>query len=154
MAQQSDAQNPRAFFVVGNEEWGKSSTLKALTGGITQKRYIKITDRWFFIRRMSNDDIPDSWEIFIKGLDPKEKPDVIIALCPAEPALPFLRILQKRGFTLFFWIIRRRCDGKPGDLSDVEIERFKGLGWIEFCHQPADPNRRAAQLKKFIETHP
>jgi len=154
MANQRDTPNPRAFFVVGNEDSGKSSTLKELTGGVTQTRYIQIGGRRVFIRRMSNDDVPVSWELFIKSLDPKEKPDVIVALCPTEGALPFLQILQKRGFTLFFWIIRRRCNGESGDLTEVEIGRFKGLGLIEFCHQPADPSKRAAQLKKFVEVHP
>jgi hypothetical protein len=67
--------NPQAFFVVGHSNWGKSSTLKALAAP-PQVRKVVVGGRTFFIRRMSNDDRPNDWVAFIKGLRPADRPYV------------------------------------------------------------------------------
>jgi hypothetical protein len=64
-----------AYLLVGrHHNWGKSQTLKALTGGSTHKHWIDIISKKdgktypFFIRRMSNTDKPESFMDFIKAV--------------------------------------------------------------------------------------
>ncbi len=91
----------------------------------------------------------------MKTLDPKMKPCVIVTPCPTEDAVLFLLDLKRRGFNLFFWIIRQRCDeiGAQTGMTGPERHRFDELGTIGLCRQPANARDRAAQLKKFIEAH-
>lgn len=49
---------------------------------------LTIGEHDFFIRRMSNDDVttnrPDRFWNFVKDLDPKAYPNLIVTLCPTS----------------------------------------------------------------------
>jgi hypothetical protein len=141
----------QAFFVVGNGDFGKSGTLKALTGGL--HRTTLVGGRKFLIKRRSNDDIPKPWEEFIKALNPDNTPYVIVAICPKEHAVPLLREMRRRGFELFFWIIRVRSDNNGERLTPDEEARFRDIGTVAFCEQRAERPERAKQFRRFVESH-
>lgn len=95
-------------FLVGHSDWGKSRTLRELTDGVHQKRYVSIGKSMFYIRRMSNDDLFEDYKDFMNSLDPAVRPNVIAALCPVfdEPqndTASLLRQLSKKGYELFFF---------------------------------------------------
>ena len=79
----------QAFLVVGHRHWGKSTTLRALTNG--QRGWLVLEGKRFFVRLMSNDNVPDSYEDFISALDPAKKPLVIMAYCPENPPYPLIQ---------------------------------------------------------------
>jgi hypothetical protein len=141
----------QAFFVVGRAGWGKSHTLRSLTRGNTHVRWKKIAAKWVFIRRMSNDDLTAEWKDFINSLTPEEKPYLIIAACPTRDVVAFMEKLRGRGYTLFFWIVRHCSEDRSQLMEDEEIARFRALGEIAFCQQPADREQRARQLESFIQ---
>jgi hypothetical protein len=141
---------PKAFFVVGHANWGKSRTLRALTGGL--HRNISIGPRTFFIRRTSNDDDPQTWEEAINQLDPNTTPYVILTVCPTQEALPVLRILRER-FTLYFWVIRHSYHGNR-KITPEEEQRLQTVGTIEILDQVTEDGDRAVHLRNFIDAHP
>jgi hypothetical protein len=99
----------KAFLVVGHKNWGKSSTLRALTGDSRYPRTWVIKSIAFFIRRMSNDDDPKSLIELAGKLDPETTPHVIATLCPtfndknARPALLETLNILRRKYDLFFF---------------------------------------------------
>jgi len=117
----------KIVFVVGYENWGKSETLRALTEGNSHRRRITINEEGFYIRRMSNDDKPDEYVVFMKSLDPSERSYLIAALCPnfertnAHTAT-ILKSLRKKKYDLFFWVIEhtvRHFRGRDGGADFV-----------------------------------
>jgi hypothetical protein len=73
---------PKIAFVVGHKNWGKSQTLRSPTRGNYRQRLATIGDVEFFVRRMSNDDVPDSFIKKMLSVDPAHWPFIIAALCP------------------------------------------------------------------------
>jgi len=62
----------KAFLVVGHKHWGNLQPLKPLTDGNSipahRENWVKL---FFFVRRMSNDDVPDSLIELVNSLDPE-----------------------------------------------------------------------------------
>jgi len=87
---------PKVAFVVGHRDWGKSATLRALTGGSYHQRRCMIEGVEFFIRRMSNDDYPDGFIELMRSIDPTVEPNIIAALCPnfEDPAAETEAVLE------------------------------------------------------------
>jgi len=149
---------PKIAFVVGHEHWGKSWTLRALTNG--KKKYtIKTVE--FFIRRMSNDDIPDSFEKFWKSIDPTKKPNVIATLCPkfedtdsATKLVPeVLEKLREKGYQLFFWVMKNRCKpirNRTNEISEGEISELRNYGYVEVVSEIQEPSEMADKFKRFV----
>jgi hypothetical protein len=141
----------QAFFVVGRQDFGKSGTLSALTGGLHKTTLI--AGRKFLIKRMSNDDKPKGWKEFIKARNPDNTPYVIVATCPKEDAVPLLLEMRRRGFELFFWIIRHRSDNNGDSLTPEEEALFRDIGTVAFCERRAERPERAAQFRQFVESN-
>src|SRR5208283_1932392 len=104
---------PKAICLVGHENWGKSDTLYYLVGESRHRKWFKINGKDVFARHMSNDDRPDSFFNFIDALNTREKPYVIIALCPNfnNPEArtdEILNILQRLGYRLYFWVLHNQ----------------------------------------------
>ena len=142
-------------FVVGHSNWGKSSTLRALTGGSHRIRRTRIKDVEFFIRRMSNDDLPKSFIDRMKSLDPRAWPCVIAALCPdfenkAVPTEAILKSLQRKGYELFFWVIRHQY-GTSETISQKELDLLKRLGTIEVFSDRSEAEVRAKKFESFVK---
>jgi len=139
---------PQAFLVVGHSHWGKSTTLRALTGSARIKKIV-IDGKGFFVRKMSNDDKPRDYSDFISNLDPTKKPLVIMAYCP-ETVL--INALAKK-YELFFWILEHKFDDTTS-ISASEIEALRALGHVEcYSHRRTSGAIRGAALTDFIRAN-
>ncbi len=150
----------KAFLVVGHKQWGKSTTLKVLTDGNRNVHTWTIDSVQFFIRRMSNDDVPRSLQDFVNSLDPDAKPRVIATLCPTfydKKALPvLLDILAtlKRKYELFFFVLRHKCNNPKKTIPDDEIDRLEHYGTVEvFVPEGAEPSVIARAFKKLVRQY-
>lgn len=150
----------KAFLVVGHEDWGKSTTLKALTDNSRYPRQWKIGSIEFFIRRMSNDDQLDSFKKFVSKLDLDLVPYLIATLCPTfnnEEALPdLLEILStlKRKYELFFFVLRHNCQNPAITISDDEISKLERYGVMEsFVSEGAKSQVIARTFETFVKKH-
>jgi hypothetical protein len=147
----------KAFFVVGHKHWGKSSTLRALTDGSSHRGWWRIGSDRFFVRRMSNDDIPDDFYTLLGKLDPAEKPLVIITLCPTfedeEARAKLIGALQdfKRKYELYFFVLRHSYSDER-QISDDEIANMKRFGTVDkFSSRRTEMGERGKALEKFIQ---
>ena|SRR3989442_13609969 len=149
----------KAFLVVGHKNWGKSTTLKALTGGRRYRTW-EIGSTPFFIRRMSNDDIPKDFQELVNSLDPDATPRLIATLCPTfndKKALPvLLPILDtlKRKYELFFFVLRHNCKNPKSTIPDDEIDKLERYGTVKVFHpQGAEPQVIAQTFQTFIKQY-
>jgi hypothetical protein len=160
LEEECDMTKGKAFLVVGHKHWGKSTTLRALTGGNRFLRTWKIGSTLFFVRRMSNDDIPDSLIELVNSLDPKTTPRVIATLCPtfndkkAVPALLEILGTLKRKYELFFFVLRHKCDNPSVTIPDDEIDKLERYGTVEQFHPEGARAQKIAQFfKRFVLRH-
>jgi len=148
-------QRGKAFFVVGHAHWGKSSTLRALTSN-TRVGWFEIKLKLFFIRRMSNDDVPEGFYDFLRDLDPAKKPLVIIALCPTfedererDKLIAALKDF-KRNYELHFFVLRHAYLDERR-IKENEIANLKRFGEVEILSSPkAEMDERGKAFEKFI----
>jgi hypothetical protein len=150
----------KAFLVVGHEDWGKSTALKALTGGRRYRTW-KIESIVFFIRRMSNDGYPEDFLEVVKNFDPKDTPHLIAALCPTfnkKKALPVLRSILdtlKRRYNLFFFVLRHKGQNPEETIPNDEIDKLKPYGIVRvFKPEGAKPQVIAKTFQTFIKKLP
>ena len=156
----------KAFFVVGHRNWGKSKTLQALTKG-SRKRRIEIKTKQFFIRSMSNEDVPDSFNKFLKKLDPNRKPYLIVALCPKfdqrstntnKPSTEeMLQQLRRKNYKLFFFILVHQWhENGYGRISENDIKRLEKFGEVKLYSSNDKRDNanvtKAKELRKYIES--
>jgi len=127
-----------AVFVVGHRDWGKSTTLKALTGGDGRRKQWKIAGRWFTLKRRSNDDPPKPpYESTLQFLQrPNFDDALIVSLAPdfknkESETQAILDTLKSKGYVLHFFVIKNQQSklGAP-PISDEEmtILQFQGMG--------------------------
>lgn len=141
----------QAFLVVGHKRWGKSKTLKALTGG-RLFQYWRVGDYELFIRRMSNDDVPEDFREFVRSLRPTNRQYVILAFCPvfeegdADATLRDLR----RNYDIFSFVLRHAFDRRRRITQD-EVEGLQRYGEVEVLEDHAEASDRAAAFRDFIE---
>jgi hypothetical protein len=146
-------------FVVGHERWGKSLTLRALERLCGhQGRQVTISDVEFFVRKMSNDDKPDSYINFVSTIS---RPHVIAALCPKfkkfgncdDPrklADAILRRFKGKGYSLFFWVIEHKWDSTDVVNGD-EIRELRNYGTVKVFRRAGVVKReRAREFRAFI----
>jgi hypothetical protein len=143
----------RVVFVVGHGRWGKSKTLSALAGGM--RRYISLAGVEFFIRRMSNDDRPPDFYAEMHRVRAVETPSLIVAFCPTMKEDPrarrCLKSLQRKGYRLFFWVLRRQQKpGTNGSIEHGEIRSLKKYGQVKVFEGQVPKSRRAKALRRFI----
>jgi hypothetical protein len=148
----------KAFAVVGHKHWGKSTTLLLLTDG-RKLQHFTIKGREFCIKRMSNDDVPASFFLWLKKLKVEDCPGVIIALCPTfldkrlnARLVAALTTLRTR-YDLFFFVLRQRYKPPADHIKAKEIEGLEKLGKVKLFNSRAEGKNRAAAFKKFIITH-
>lgn len=140
-------------FVVGHSNWGKSKTLRALTGDSHYIRRMTILGAEFWIRRMSNDDLTPEYAEFVGKLDPSLRGHVIAALCPQfdDPTIGTMAVLEslRARYEMFFWIIERQY-GRAGRVTPVELQVLGRFGHVELFSGKAEAVGRAAAFKRFI----
>src|SRR6266568_7300108 len=140
---------PSAFLVVGHRNWGYSTTLRALT---KKRGWVRLNGHDFVIRRMSNDDKPDRYEDFVSGLDPREKPYVLVAYCPEDGAPKLLESLGRK-YRLHLLILEHSyTDSRT--VSGNEIALLRRYGTVQVFNAPGrSSSERAAALGAFISRH-
>jgi hypothetical protein len=143
----------RIVFIVGHRHWGKSTTLTALANGM--RRYISLSGVEFFIRRMSNDDRPDEFFAKMDGLNAVKTPSLIVAFCPTmkedSRARRCLNSLRRKGYRLFFWVLRRQQKpGSNGFIEPGEIRSLQRYGRVKVFEGQAPKSSRAKSLRGFI----
>ena len=106
----------KAFLVVGHRNWGKSKTLRALTND--EYGWVTLHGKHFFIRFMSNDDVPSKYSEFIEALDPTKKPLVIVAYCPEQSPYVLIDAISKK-YDLFIWVLQHNY-GCTREISESE----------------------------------
>jgi hypothetical protein len=142
--------NPQAFLVVGHSQWGKSKTLWALTND--QRGWVTLDGKQFFVRLMSNNDVPDSYEKFINSLGPIKKPLVIAAYCPERPPYPFITALAKK-YNLILWILEHNY-ADTASITPDEIQSLHKFGKVEcYSLRRSEAVARASALMQFIQVN-
>jgi hypothetical protein len=147
-----------AILVVGHENFGKTHNLKKLTDD-SSPRWFELFGRNFFLRRGSNDDAWFEYKKMIEKLDPKKKPDIILAFCPKfgddtkkHIAGFVIKALKAKGYKLFFWVIKHRFKNPEETVTDAEIKRLESHGVVEvFKKINPSPLAGAEDLRKFIK---
>ena len=145
---------PHIFFVVGHSNWGKSYTLRELTQGNVWVRRTRLAGHEYFIRRMSNDDRPDSFIKTMGEISPDEHPYILAALCPnfenpKNPTEEILRTLKNKGYKLFFWVMLKRFGGE-GMVAKSEIARLKEFGKVKVFDGKGEARARSKEFKAFV----
>lgn len=139
-----------AFLVVGHRHWGKSRTLAALGHG--RRGRVQVVGRDVFIRRMSNDDKPESYADFISNLDPRSKPIVVLAYCPEPGSEPKLLKALARKYSLHFWIMEQSYTDRR-KVSPGETAVLRTLGKAHLYEQKGEEAKlRSADLSAFIQS--
>ena len=145
----------KAFILVGHENWGKSQSLKSLTDNNHHVRRIIINGKELLIRRMSNDDQPESLLRRVKKIDPQRRTHVILTLCPNfhNPSRYTVNILNELAekYELFFWVLKFKYATNKA-ISEDEIKRLEQYGTVEvFGSGQAESKERVKGFKEFIE---
>jgi len=145
---------PKVFFVVGHSNWGKSKTLRALTNEDYRVRRTTISGVEYFIRRMSNDDLPDSFIEWMTMVNPKKWPNILATLCPdfEDPdkgTVAVLQALQDKGYKLFFWVLSKKF-GTNDFIQAHEISRLRAFGKVEVIKDEWEASVRGKKFKAFV----
>lgn len=148
-----------AAFVVGHEHWGKSWTLRELDQICRRRgRRITISGVEFLVRKTSNDDYPKRYNKFIDSIS---RPCLIAALCPKFRKLrnyddsrkiadQNLQTLRRRGYRLFFWVIKHRWNS-AGVVTRDEISELGNYGTVEvLAIANMEARRRAREFRRFV----
>ena len=146
---------PKVVFVVGHSNWGKSQTLRALTGGSHRIRRTEIAGIEYFIRRMSNDDQPKGFVKWMKAMHPDRWPQILAALCPdfdnpAKDTAGVLQSLRDNGYKLYFWVLRSQY-GTDNRISSTDISRLRSFGKVDIFDEIAEANARAKRFKAYVK---
>lgn len=145
---------PKVIFIVGHSNWGKSQTLRELTGGSHRVRRTKIGGIEYFIRRMSNDDQPAGFIKRMGAMDPAYWPYILAALCPdfmnkTKATAMVLQHLKDKGYKLFFWVQSQQY-GTSETILRTEISSLRTFGQVEIFSEVAEANIRAKKFKAYI----
>ncbi len=144
----------KAFLVVGHKRWGKSRTLKSLTGENAHARRVSIAGHDLFVRRMSNDDHPEKFHQFVSTLDSGSPEHVILAFCPVfdqGDAEDVLRKLVER-YDIFSFVIRHEFNGERKILPS-EVTGLRKFGKVEIFEDRSEAPDRASALRAFVKRH-
>lgn len=143
---------PKAFIIVGHSNWGKSRTLRQLAGS-PRRAWIEVNGIWIFVKRMSNDDIPQSLIDFLKNVDPNAKAIIIIALCPNfdDPSRKTDLILKllKDKYTSYFFVLKKRYSNND-EVTAAEIQALRSFGTVQVLEQRVEDTVRAKAFRTFI----
>jgi hypothetical protein len=146
----------KAFLVVGHANWGKSRTLKYLTGGNVHVRNFPIGGNRFLIRRMSNDDYSENFSDYVINLNQEHDQYIIITFCPniddrKNETIKLLKILSSK-YDLYAFVLKYQYNSE-NTVADESINLLKNycnlINIFEMKH--ADANHRASSLYDFIK---
>ncbi len=112
-------------------------------------------DDWVFVKHMSSDDIPDSVIAFVKALESKRRPLVLIALCPnftdekTRKTREIIKIVREKGYEIFFWVLQKQYGGERV-VAEEEIGQLKLFGQVQTYEGRAESPERSGILKRQI----
>lgn len=146
------------IFVVGHSDWGKASTLKALTRGDVRTKQWNIAGEWFTLKRRSNDDpLKPPYETtlqFVQRADLHHS--LVLALAPSfkneeHQTLQILETLKSKGYEMHFFVIRQQQSklGVPA-ISDEEIAVLRTWGVGMTMDGYDSPEKIAIALRNYI----
>jgi hypothetical protein len=141
----------KAFLLVGHQNWGKSKTLTALTGGSHYVRKITIKGVEFFIRRTSNSDSEPSYLTFIKNVT---APNLIISFSSNfGNTAQILSILQSK-YDLYFFVLECQYNNPAISIPGTEISQLKPHAAPPNIYSPkqSPAPTRAAAFRAYIES--
>lgn len=151
----------RIAFIVGHENFGKSQTIRALKEMCgSHGRCVIIKDTEFLTRDASNDDRPRP---YFEYMGKTRRTFIIATLCPKFKALgtdrpakaidKMLQSLRKRGYELFFWVIKHQWGAAGSDTvgrDEIrELGRYGAVGVLD--GRNVDSRTRAKEFRSFIE---
>ena len=140
---------PQAFLVVGHSNWGKSQTIRALTGG--RRGWVRILGRDFFVRLMSNDDPPVAgYRRFIGRLRPARHVLVVAPYCPEPSRRASLLAQWASKYTLRLWVLADNYHGGRA-MHAAELAQLQRHGTVAVFHGArVEAPVRAVALRRFI----
>jgi len=126
--------------------------LRQLTKG-TKKGWWEIKDNYVFIKRMSNDDIPESVINFVDNLDSEYKNVIIMTLCPnlEEENHKTKYIINKveKNYKMYFFVLKQSYNDDR-TVTDDEIEELRKHGNVEILQKREKDKQRAIAFNNFI----
>jgi hypothetical protein len=139
----------KAFILVGRAHWGKSYTLRELTGGSRSIRHTVINGIRFFVRKMSNTDF---WESFIAFIQTVTVDRLIISFSAGTPNDTGILDILKARYELFFFVLERRYGSPARTISAAEIAVFKKYSArvCVYTKTDAPASARASAFKAFV----
>jgi hypothetical protein len=140
----------KVFLLIGHSNWGKSETLYHLTNKNRRKKYFKINEEWFFVRRMSNDDNELSLDKFIKSAT-KYKSHLIVAFCPTFEKGSAYQLLKElaKNFEINSFVLLHKYDGS-NSITKEELKSLKQFGRVEVLEERQEATLRAKGFEDFI----
>jgi len=142
----------KIFLYVGHSNWGKSFTLKHITNGNSKKKIIKLYDKTFRVRKMSNDDNEVKLLEFVNGIRFTNYQNYIIAFCPKQltnqRSLDILNILI--SFSDLYFFVQKKQYHRENMIDDTEIQSLKDYGTVFILEEDLEYNERAEKLLDFI----
>jgi len=144
----------KVVFVVGHSNWGKSQTLRALTNDNYRVRRTSISGVEYFVRRMSNDDLPESFIDWMVTVNPERWPNILAALCPdfeasEKQTATVLQVLKDKVYKLFFWVLHKKF-GSNEFIKPSEISNLRAFGKVEVIEDEWEAPVRGKKFKDFI----
>jgi hypothetical protein len=145
-----------AYLLTGqSKDWGKSSTLMALTGGKHQTHCIVSkkdgSPYEFFIKRPSNTDNPEGLIDFIAAAHK----NIILAFSIGEPLAQNLLQALSAGYNLRCFVLRHRWGNPAQAVTAAEmalLARFAVTGGVYDYNLQNSPNTaRAAAFRAYME---
>lgn len=154
----------KVFIYVGHSNWGKSRTLKVITGGSSQQRTAQIAGHTVKVRKMSNDDIETALLEWVRTLPHLQHNRFIMAFCPhvypqngnpttsQQIALDILIELQKTN-DLYFFVQQEQYGHGQNTITQNEILWMQNFGVLEVFKGQAEATQRAQSFLNFIQKH-
>jgi len=147
----------KVFIYVGHSNWGKSMTLKILTGGSSRKKIAEISGHIIRVRKMSNDDYGIGLLEWVKDIPRIKYEKFIIAFCPKFPnidnpteeqniAQEILIELQKTNELYFF--VQKEKYGSNEQILQEEIKWISNFGVVKIIN---GQNSNLIRAEKFID---
>lgn len=146
----------KAFIYVGHANWGKSFALKQITNNNSRKKTVQINNKWFWVRKMSNDDDPAGLLSFSKTIPSKWYENFILAYCPNhdhdQGAMGILNTLQE-SCELYFFIQEIKYSDPSKLIPITEIAYLQEIGTVHVLSGHNTDTVRADQFRSFIKQH-
>lgn len=144
----------KIFLYVGHPNFGKSETLKYFTEGNSKKKYGKIDEISFLVRKMSNNDNVLSYIGFVTNLERNEKPEYIISAFSPDEEKDCFRFLYRMNEIAKVYIFVQKYGYKNGEVTEEEINKLRDYAeGFEVLSERLIAEDRYQRFLKFIKSN-